>query len=370
MKIWNSKKALRDHLAELTTDLIAFPSHCEEPLKIFEMMTFVKDYFDGCKLYINEHTINGLPALVITTEATKHPHILLSGHLDVVCSSTQFTATKKGNKLYGSGTMDMKGGAACAMAIMKHFSQQKDRPSIGLMLTTDEEQGGEQTHHLLEHEGYCTNFCIVNEGRPRYEIVTKEKGFVSVNLKMTGDALHSAYPWLGKSILGSLMDACLEIKKEFPKPKDGWLPTATIVAFNGGHEKEINTIPGLAEASMSFRLTGGKKWDREGVLKLVNEKANGAEVEETVYAEVFEMDRKNTYIKALAQATKEIRQKRMSFATNNGASDARFFASKNIPTGVLGPVGRDHHTDHEHVEIDSLVTHFEVLRRFIENDSK
>ncbi|MDP2624559.1 MAG: M20/M25/M40 family metallo-hydrolase [Candidatus Peregrinibacteria bacterium] len=362
----NDKDSTREHLVNLTKELIRFPSHCDEPLKVFDLINFIKEYFAKDRLNIAEHVLDGSPHLVITTEDTKHPHIMLSGHIDVVCSLSKFTAEIKGDKLYGSGAMDMKGGVACMMAIMKYFANQKERPSIGIMLTSDEETGGAGTYKLLEEEGYCTDFCIVNEGRSRYEIVTREKGFLAIKIKMKGEAIHSAYPWRGKNVLEELMRICLNIQSHFPKPKKGWVPTATITSVKGG--KQVNTIPDEAEAIMSFRLTGTKKWNREVVLEMIHSRAKGAEVQEMIWGEVFEVNPENQYVQILHQAAKEVRQKRMSLAENNGASDARFFMGKNIPTAILGPVGTDHHTVNEWVSIESIVTHYEVLKRFIENE--
>src|SRR3989338_2046373 len=119
MDLFKSKKLIGDHLVKLTSELISFPSHVQEPLKIYELIKYVKAYFEGDPLTIIEESINGLPALIITTEQTKHPHILLSGHIDIVTANAPYTARVEEGKLYGTGAMDMKGGVACMMAILK-----------------------------------------------------------------------------------------------------------------------------------------------------------------------------------------------------------------------------------------------------------
>jgi succinyl-diaminopimelate desuccinylase len=367
--VFKDKNSTRDYLVDLTKELIRYPSHCDEPLKMFELVNFIKEYFADDKVCISEHIIDGAPHVVITMQATKHPHIMLSGHFDVVASLSQFTAEVQGDKLYGAGAMDMKGGVACMMAVMKYFAAQPNRPSLGLMLTSDEETGGMGTYKLLEEEGYSTDFCIVNEGRHRYEVITREKGFLAVKLKMKGEAIHSAYPWRGANVLEELVEACLRIKSEFPKPKEGWNPTATITSIKGG--KQVNTIPEEAEAIMSFRLTGGRKWNHEYVQELLEKEAKrGIKIEKVINGDVFQVDPENHYVQILLQAMREVRQKRAVVSENHGASDARFFMGKNIPTAILGPVGLDHHTANEWVSIDSLLTHFEVLRRFIENEQE
>ncbi len=370
MEFFKTKKTLRDHLVSLTKELIRFPSHVHEPRKIFELTDFIKDYFVKDKLYISEYVYNGLPALVVSTEETMHPHVMLSGHIDVVPSSYVYSAKIEDDNLYGSGAMDMKSGIACMMAAMKYFAHEKDRPSLAAMITSDEESGGEAAQMLLNQEGYATDFCIVNEGRQRYEIVNKEKGLLVLHVTLKGSPVHSAYPWKGKNVTEDLMKMCLNVKKHFPKIKEGWTPNVSVTYFNVGRGEEINTIPGEAEAILFFRLTDKKKWTKENIIELIKKLAPAAEIRELVYGDVFDMDPADPYISMLRSVAREVTDKRIGFGSNHGGSDARFFAEKNISTAILGPVGKNHHTPDEYVSIESMVTHFNVLRKFIAEDWK
>lgn len=369
MHIFESKKSVREHLVALTKELVRFPSHVQEPLKIFDLIEFIKSYFDGDKVNISTHVYGGLPSLVITFEETKHPHILLSGHIDVVPSSTKYTAEESDGKLYGSGTMDMKGGVACMMALMKFFSREKNPPSLGIMLTSDEEVGSSDgTMPLLEHEGYRANFVIVNEGRDTYDIVVREKGALTIKFSFTGVFGHSAYPWTVSNVLEELMKNLLEIKKIFPRASDRWMPTASITMVNGG--REINTIPGYAEATMNIRLTGGK-WSRDEVVNKIKKKlAKGVEMSELMYGDIFLQDPKLEHVQFLKKAAEKVLGRRMKFGENHGASDARIFMKHRIPVAILGPSGKHHHTPNEFVEIENLVEHFEVLKTFIEEEQE
>lgn len=370
MEFCTTKKALREHLAGLTKELISFPSHVNEPQKIIELADFIKNYFAKDNLFINDYIFNGLPALVITTEDTKHPHLILSGHMDVVPSSYVYSAKQEGDLLYGSGAMDMKSGIACMMATMKCFAVGKDRPSIALMITGDEEMGGEAAQMLLNEEGYSTDFCIVNEGRQRYEIVNREKGLLALQITLKANPIHSAYPWKGRNVTEELMKLCVNVKKHFPKVKDGWTPNVSVTYFNVGLGEEINTIPGEATAMLFFRLTEKRRWTREKILALIKGLSPGVEIRELVYGDVFDMDPKSFYINMLRGVASDVAKKRIGFGTNHGGSDARFFAEKNIPTAILGPVGKDHHSPNECVSVESMVTHFKVLQKFIADEWK
>ncbi|MDO8625555.1 MAG: M20/M25/M40 family metallo-hydrolase, partial [Candidatus Diapherotrites archaeon] len=225
MSHFESKKKLREHLINLVTELVRFPSHGDELEKFVPLIRFILSYFGRERVYIRQHNHQGIPSVVISTVDTKHPEILLSGHLDVVPSSRRYIAVAEGPLLYGSGAVDMKGGVAVIMAILKHFSRSRQKPSLGIMLTCDEETGGEHgTRYLLAEEHYRANFVVINEGRRRYDIVTREKGILVLRFRATGNYIHSAYPWQGPNVLEDLMRFCLSLKKLFPKPTDKWAP--------------------------------------------------------------------------------------------------------------------------------------------------
>lgn len=359
------KKAIQNHLVDLTKQLISFPSHADEPNKIFDLVEFIKAYFEKEKVIIREHLFGGIPSLVITTDESKCPTILLSGHIDVVPSSNRYTAEEENGWLFGSGAMDMKGGIAVMMAILKYFSRGKKQPSLALMITSDEEVGSSNgTKALLAHEFYRPHFVIINEGRHSYDIVTREKGILIVKLVTTGEYIHSAYPWKGKNAVIELAQCLLEIQKVFPAPKDAWLPTASVTVFHGG--EETNTIPGRAEATVNIRLTGGICWSREAVLKKIEKQLPAhIKIEKSHYGGIFIADMKNPFMRLLKEAVQKVLKKKVRFHENHGASDAKVFMKYGLPVAILGPVGKEHHSPQEAVEIQSLVTHFEVLRRFI-----
>lgn len=359
------KKSVREHLVQLTKDLIRFPSHATEPVKILELMDFITKYFVNEKVIIKDYISGGFPSLIITLEETKHPAILLSGHIDVVPSSNRYIAEEKDGLLYGSGALDMKGGIACMMALMKYAARQKNQPSLGLMITSDEEIGSEHgTEMLIEEKEYRPNFVIINEGRSKYELVTAEKGIMIVQLSSHSAWAHSAYPWKSTNAAEALIRDIMKIKKIFPKPRDSWIPTATVTILSAG--KERNTIPGLATAVFNIRFTDKAPWTAEAILEKINGViSKTSELKVLGVREPFFQDPLHPCIVQLQAASRMVLKKKLKLAINHGSSDANFFVREKIPVAILGPAGKDHHTPEECVEIESLVNHFELLRAFI-----
>lgn len=366
MTPFQNTNTLRKHLVDLTTDLVSFPSHSHAQGKMFELIDYINDYFEGDPVFIRSFVSGGLPSLFITFEETKHPQVILSGHLDVVENSIRYEAEEEDGKLHGSGALDMKGGVACMMATMKHFCKAKIKPSLGLMLTSDEETGGEHgTPLLLGDEGIKADFAIINEGRWKYDIVTQEKGVMMVKLSCESNGAHSAYPWKAINPIDRLAETLLEMEKLFPEPSAKWESTFAVTSFHAG--KEFNTIPSYAEAMVNIRFTGGEHWSKRSLGKKLREVLpNAVKMEILVWGEVFQQDKKHPYVQLLKSVAEEVRKKPTHFGQNHGASDARFFHEYGIPSISLGPVGNYHHTNKEYVEIESLVEHSQVLKNFME----
>jgi len=367
MQSLKNKKELREHLVMLTKELIRFPSHVDEMQKNFDIIDFIKSYFDKDNLHIKQYIFGGFPSIVITSEETKHPNIFLSGHADIIATGTNFTAEERDGKLFGTGAMDMKGGVACMMAVMKYFVSQKDMPSVGLMITTDEEVGGNNgTKALLSKEGYRCNFAIINEGRDEYDIVLLEKGRVDLKFIVRDQAAHSAYPWRTKNAAEVLMQFLLEVKKLFPKTNGDWSSVGTTTVLRAGTDNAPNVIPSKAEALFTIRLTEEARWTATEILERISKLApENLEIKVVRSEGAARSDASHPYVQILKQVAEDVTKKKMKFAENHGGSDARFFGEARIPFAILGPAGYGHHSPDEYAHIDSYVTHFNVLKEFI-----
>jgi acetylornithine deacetylase len=131
MNTANNSEQLFDNSVKILTDLIGFKTisgednsslidYCDDILKKLGATSF-RTYDDEKK------RVNLFATLKAKSSQTKKP-IILSGHTDVVpvskgWSSDPFTATIRGDKLYGRGSCDMKGFIACALSLCTYFFQ-------------------------------------------------------------------------------------------------------------------------------------------------------------------------------------------------------------------------------------------------------
>src|SRR5438128_1581677 len=86
---------------------------------------FVKGWLESHEIPVRDGTVGGLPVLAATVGPESGPTIVLHGHLDVVpAQSSQFEPRIEGDRLFGRGAYDMKGGLAAMMCAVADLAAQ------------------------------------------------------------------------------------------------------------------------------------------------------------------------------------------------------------------------------------------------------
>jgi acetylornithine deacetylase/succinyl-diaminopimelate desuccinylase-like protein len=198
------------------------------------------------------------------------PTILLYAHYDVqppmreqFWKSPAFKPVKKGNRLYGRGTADDKGGILliCA-AIDALLSQGKVNVNIKILLEGEEETGSENIDHFFKkYKKKLSADALVIADAANYDIgipaiTTSLRGIISteITVSSTKQALHSGLwggpvpdPSAGLSkILAGLTDA--DGKLNIPACTKGVLPLS---------KKEIDSLNHIPYNEKTFRKQTG-----------------------------------------------------------------------------------------------------------------
>lgn len=345
-----------------------FESTSQNPSELNNIVDFVENYFGNKKIFTKRYQNNNKPSIVITFKNTKKPDIFLNGHLDVVnASNNEFKSKIKGNKLYGRGSADMKGPIAVMILVMDHFLKLKKRPSLGLMLTTDEEIGGHNgVEYLIEKEKFRSKVAIVPDGGENIlKVIYKAKGVLHLKITAKGKTYHGSMPWLGESAIDKLIDGYIDLKKLFPKinKNNYWKPTLNLGAIKGGETP--NKVPDHAEILLDIRFT--EKENAHDLLNKVRKIFKDSKIEILVEGNVFYSSRKNQYLKRYVKAVNKITKKNSILAPTFGAFDARFFSKKNIPVIVNQPVCGDTHAENEWIDIKSMENYYNILIEYVNN---
>jgi succinyl-diaminopimelate desuccinylase len=352
-------------IVELTKKLMRFRTTSDNPNELERCMDFIEGYFSDHDVKITRFEKNKKPSLVISLGKTTRPELFLAGHIDVVPAADRlFVPKQKNGRLYGRGAYDTKSSVALMIVLMKQFSLLDEMPDIALMITSDEETGGKDgAKYVLQK--YSSSFAIILDGGKDYEIITTEKGALHLKLTAQGKNAHGSTPWEGDNAIDTLIGFYARLRKKFPKtPKSDrvWVNTLSIGTFNGGHA--INQVPEHAEMGLDMRFVGER--ERDKILRFVS-KAKGIDVEIASGAQFLSTSPKNRYVQKLQWSAQKILGRKGKLGKEEGASDARYFADKHIPSVLLWPLGHHAHAEKEYVEIKSLGRLYLILQHYISN---
>ena len=175
---------------------------------------------------------------VVATVGKGKPSLILCGHIDVVPAGdvsrwdlNPYDGAMKGDKLFGRGASDQKGGvAAMLMAAVAAKDFEDNLPGkVTIACVSDEEaKGPGGAHWLLENKKLSGNSCLITEPTgyldSPYTITAGERGNYWLRLKAHGLPAHASKPALGKNAIDLLTESvrmlkCLEMEA-VKTPKD------------------------------------------------------------------------------------------------------------------------------------------------------
>lgn len=351
---------MNENIVELTKKLIQFKTvgdNYEEKRKIID---FIKKEFEGHKVYIKEFNFRKSPSIIINLRRERFPFIFLNGHLDVVpAEEKQFIPRVTNSRIYGRGAGDMKGSCSVMIETMKYFSKEKNPPSLGLMLTGDEETGGMYGTKVLLNK-YKSSFAIIPDGGKNLKtIILNQKGIIHIKIWAHGKAGHGSRPFLGENAIEKIIDIYHKIKEVIPDSEKGkWENTVNLGKIQGG--EVINKIPHYAEAYFDIRFINS--FEREKIIEKIKTITSNFKIVASGNASNQEVTELIEAYKRIAQ--KEIRSK-IVYSKVEGASDARFFAEKNIPILVTSIKSGNKHSKNEWADIKQMNQFYNILIKFI-----
>jgi len=188
---------------------------------------------------------------------TGKPGIALMSHLDTVhpvgTSTSDLPVRVEGDRLYGPGVYDMKGGAWLALQAFKDVAVagSSKRP-LSFLFTPDEEIGSPTTRAVIEDIGRQSLAVLVTEpAREGGKIVTARKGVGRFEVRIEGRPAHSGGAHAkGRSAIREAAHQILAIEAM----TDYGRGITTSVALIGGGTA-ANVIPQYAWFSVDCRVT-------------------------------------------------------------------------------------------------------------------
>ena len=379
MSTENNSELLFDNSVQILTDLIAFKTisgqdnsslidYCDDILKKLGATSF--------RTYDDEKKRVNLFATLKAKISNKKKPIILSGHTDVVpvskgWSSDPFTATIKGDKLYGRGSCDMKGFIACALAYAPIYSKSNLDRDIHFSFTFDEEtacQGAPILIEELKKRDIKDGICIIGEPT-NMKIIDAHKGCYEYTTYFKGLAGHSSTPHKGVSAVeyasryvNKLIELREKLKSRAPKNSIFDPPHSTLsiggvfggIAHNVIADKcHVNweTRPVVKEDGV-FLNQEIDKYANEILLPEMKKVFPKASITKKIIGEIIGFDRveKSEACELVSSLTGDNSREVVSFGTEAG-----LFQEIGISTVVCGPgsIEQAHKVD-EFIELNEL----------------
>ena len=306
-------------------------------------------------------TPGSAPDLVGRLAGSGSRRLLLLGHVDTVISHVSHGPLRRdGDRLYGPGTADMKGGVILALGVARALAAMPDSfAEIGLLLVTDEEWRTHPFSHVERFAGY--DACLCFEAGERTSdgeegVVVRRKAAGTLRLTAAGRASHSgSAPDKGRNALLALAQAAMTIAAHHDPSGPDRLSVVPTVMRSGD---ALNVVPAAGELVLDMRADRLAAF--QSVIDAVPGEAFGATITPTVEREWPGMDTRSQTASLLERAGGTI-GKRIVGVPRGGASDASHFASR-IPLTVdgLGPRGGGAHTPEEFALAPSLAERSEI----------
>ncbi|HEY2529940.1 MAG TPA: glutamate carboxypeptidase [Xanthobacteraceae bacterium] len=317
----------------------------------------------------------GLPDnLVAVFHGTGKGRILIIAHVDTVfgpgtAAARPFSMDQA--RAHGPGVGDEKAGVVNALTALKilHDLGFKNFATITFLLDDSEERGSPGSTKLIKRlaREHDVEFNM-EPGDPPDALTVWRKGSASIRIQVKGRAAHAGMaPQDGRNAAVELMHQLSVLQGAFPTSGSGI--TVNLTVLRAG--ERANIIPDQAEATINVRYRKPEEFD--AILAKVEAGTHSTQVPDTTvtlaHDPAFPPLTENAQIDALAARARAIYAeigKTVELSGNGGASESALAMSEGTPAlDGLGYVGGDFHTDHEWIDLNSVIPRLYLFTRLL-----
>ncbi len=337
---------------------------------------YLENYFRGLGVPYERQTIApGRDNIVARCELPgARKTLLLEAHQDTVpvdgMTIDPFAARIEGNRLYGRGACDIKGGMASMLATFARIVKEKPPGAVNLIMacTVDEEHTFLGVQELVKR-GVKADGAVVAEPT-QLNIVHAHKGVARWKLRTAGRSCHSSAPEQGINAIyrmGKVLTVIERFAEELRASRTDPLlgpPTISVGRIEGG--SSVNTVPDKCQIEIDRRIIPGEKPEEapRQLAQFLESAGFDLPLEMTpLYINAPALGPKGSedLVKRLGAAIDAVRGKHSVHPVPYG-TDASTIADSGIPAVVFGPGNiAQAHTCDEWAPLDELEQASEIL---------
>jgi glutamate carboxypeptidase len=293
--------------------------------------------------------------------------ILIVAHLDTVCQPGYVQIQRNGDRFFGPGAADMKGGGYLAYAAIAQILKQEGtlpRP-VTLIFNGDEEIGSPTSRDLICEEARKFQYALVPEPARKDEVITFRKGRAKYLISAHGRAAHSGSAFAdGRNAILELARQLLKLS-EFSDPAGG--TTVNVGTFHGG--TEANIVAESAQAWVDVRFADNAEGQRiERVIRslMPSDGDFTLQIDGEIEKPCLTGDEGPRSLFAKARGIARGIGIDLTATHSGGGSDGNFTSSVGTRTlDGLGVIGNEWHSPREHIVISALPRREALLRQLL-----
>lgn len=301
--------------------------------------------------------------------------IVLLAHMDTVHKEGTFAEPlfrEEGDKIYGPGVLDCKGGIAVGLLTMLALRDCGYQAPVKFILAPDEEinlsKSGQKGIDFIKDNVQDADYVMVLESGTRNKLVTGRKGVVRYEVSVHGKAAHAGCAY-DKGI-SAIREACSKIQ-ELEKNSDSHGITYNCGLISGGVMP--NSVPDFCKFVVDVRFFNQRQQKEaietvERIVETTFLEGTRSEMRLLSKREAMEETEGNKELFRIIQTVaKRLQLEELESFVSGGASDACFSSAMGIPTVCgMGIIGQFQHTTSEEADISSIKTRSILLGKTIE----
>lgn len=370
---------MREELRELLAELVGIESHASQPDGVARVGRTVEGALAGTGIewqrvrgampgpedaWLAELMSPGVPyARVADVVVGRRPgsgaRVLLLGDLDTAFepgSTSRFPFRIEGERAYGPGVADMKGGLVVLVAALRALPADST-PALTIVLSPDEQAGSLSSRPVIEGAAREADHCLCLECAREGGSVMAARAHIGVaRLDVHGREAHAGSAHAsGANALEALADHLIALQR-LTEPSRGVYVTVTIAA--GGRRRSV--VPGHAWCVIDVRTPDAAAWDateraiREVVARDVVP-GTRAELRIRAHRPGVAWNERTDALLRVAQDAGAAAGITFGAMRSPAAGSSAFAGALGVPTlDGMGPRGGDLMTDREHVELGSI----------------
>jgi glutamate carboxypeptidase len=313
---------------------------------------------------------DGLGDAVVARVGPDEPGILVLAHLDTVhpVGSASEWMRREGDRFFGPGAYDMKGGAFLATYALGALLDdgQSTRLPVTFLFVGDEEIGSPTTRSLIEAEACRHHYVLVPEpAQDRGNLITGRWAFQRFVVEARGAPAHAgAAGAAGASAIREIAAQIPAIESLSDAERD---VTVRVGLVSGG--TFVNVVPDRCRAEVLAVTTTAEDFtsvrQRMGALRPL---CQGIQLEVTLgpVRPLFHPTPESLALYERARALANRIGFNPGHGTVGGGSDGNFTGALGVPTlDGIGVCGDAFHTTREHLLVSSLVPRARLIAELL-----